>query len=128
MSMEFEIFTGKSFKDLCEDIVSNQEKRKQQVEALIGELRPLIKTVNDAMIVVPLIKSYMDVGIHNDEHLVRLAAIIQKIISSKVESGNGDAILSDKEKEELLKQVEKEVEQIEQEQSVMIKSLRKSKE
>jgi len=125
MSMDFEIYSGKSFQDLCRDIVSNQEHRKEQVESMMGDLRPLIKTVEDAMRVVPLIRLYMDVGVHNDEHLVRLASIVQKIISSKVESGDNSGSLTADEREQLLKQVEDEVKQIEKEQAIMVRSVKK---
>jgi len=106
--MEFELFKGKSFKDLCKDIYVNQERRKEQIEVFIGDLRPLIKTVNDAMIVAPIIKGYMDAGNQNDDHLVRLAAIIQKIISSheKAEAEGGSTFLSDQEKKQLMDEVE----------------------
>lgn len=108
MDMEFELFKGKSFKDLCKDIYVNQERRKEQIEVFIGDLRPLIKTVNDAMIVAPIIKGYMDAGNQNDDHLVRLAAIIQKIISSheKAEAEGGSTFLSEQEKKQLMDEVE----------------------
>lgn len=107
--MDIEIFEGKSFKALCKDIVRNSENRKEQIEILIGELRPLIKTVNDAMIVVPLIKQYIDAGNQNDDHLVRLAAIIQKLITSRNEvaatTGGDTGYLTESEKEQLFKEV-----------------------
>lgn len=108
MDAEFELFKGKSFKDLCKDIYVNQERRKEQIEVFIGDLRPLIKTVNDAMIVAPIIKGYMDAGNQNDDHLVRLAAIIQKIISSheKAEAEGGSTFLSEQEKKQLMDEVE----------------------
>ena len=106
--MDIELYKGKSFKDLCRDIYVNQERRKEQIEVFIGDLRPLIKTVNDAMIVAPIIKGYMDAGNQNDDHLVRLAAIIQKIISSheKAEAEGGSTFLSDQEKKQLMDEVE----------------------
>jgi hypothetical protein len=109
MNYDFDIFDGKSFKSLCKDIVQNQENRKEQIELLISELRPLIKTVNDAMVVVPLIKQYMDAGNQNDDHIVRLAAIIQKLITSRNETaastGADMGFLSESEKDQLFKEV-----------------------
>jgi len=109
MEMDIEIFDGKSFKSLCKDIIRNQENRKEQIELLISELRPLIKTVNDAMVVVPLIKQYMDAGNQNDDHIVRLASIIQKLITSRNETaastGSDMGFLSEIEKDQLFKEV-----------------------
>ena len=109
MEMDIEIFDGKSFKSLSKDIIRNQENRKEQIELLISELRPLIKTVNDAMVVVPLIKQYMDAGNQNDDHIVRLASIIQKLITSRNETaastGSDMGFLSEIEKDQLFKEV-----------------------
>jgi hypothetical protein len=107
MENDFELFKGKKFKDLCRDIYSNQESKKEQIEVLISELRPLIKKVEDAMIVVPLIKDYLNVGVCNDELLVRLAGIIQKLMSAESKAPDGNPIgLTAEEKKSLWDQVE----------------------
>lgn len=116
MDMKFKIYDGKTFEDLCKDIVTNQNQKKDQIELLISELRPLIKTVNDAMAVVPLIKQYIDSGITNDDHLVRLANIIQRLVAPKVGLDGGEkgtGFLTDDEKNQLMKEVEKEMRSME---------------
>jgi hypothetical protein len=53
-----------------------------------------------------LIKEYYDVGVKNDEQLVKLAAIIQKLIVKGEASGEGNnMILSDDEKKQLMEDV-----------------------
>ena len=107
MDTDFEIFKGKKFNDLCRDIYSNQESKKEQIEVLISELRPLIKKVEDAMIIVPLIKDYLNVSVSNDELLVRLAGIIQKIMTADAQTLDGNPIsMTDAEKKALWDQVE----------------------
>lgn len=106
---EFEIYKGKSFAALCKEIVVNQNEKKDQLDVLVSELRNLIKGVNDAIVVVPLIKDYLDVGVRNDEQLVKLAAIIQRILSKQNEGGDelaGTFQITDEERKELLKEVE----------------------
>ena len=78
--------------------------RKEQIEIFISDLRPMIKTINDAMQVVPLIKQYIDAGISNDEHLVKLAQICQRIMTAQAnaEANGGSFGLSEKEKQELM--------------------------
>jgi hypothetical protein len=126
MDTDFELYKGKSFKDLCKDIYSNQENRKEQIETFIDDLRPLIKNVNDAMIVVPLIKGYLDTGNTNDDHLVRLAAIIQKIMTAKSQSDeSGNLGMTDEEKKVLMAQIESEMEAIKKSDLVVIKKLSK---
>ena len=106
MDTNFEIYKGKNFSSLCKDIVKNSESKRDQIDTLISELRTLIKTVNDAVIIVPLIKDYYDVGVKNDEQLVKLAAIVQKLVAKGDASGEGGAmILSDDERKQLMEDV-----------------------
>ena len=108
MNTDIELYDGKTFKDLCKDIVVNSEQKKDQIDILVSELRPLIKTVNDAVVVVPLIKEYLDVSVKNDEQLTRLAAVFQRIMSSSTLAGNPDEFgLSAAEKDELMKEINK---------------------
>lgn len=106
MDLNFEIYKGKNFSGLCKDIVKNSENKKDQIDILISELRSLIKTVNDAVIIVPLIKDYYDVGIKNDEQLVKLAAVVQRLVAKGESSGEGNnMILSDEERKQLMDEV-----------------------
>ena len=106
MDTNFEIYKGKNFSGLCQDIVKNSESKKDQIDILISELRSLIKTVNDAIIIVPLIKDYYDVGVKNDEQLVKLAAIVQKLVAKGEASGDGNGmILSEDDRRQLMDDV-----------------------
>lgn len=126
MDTDFELFDGKSFKGLCKDIVSNQSNRKEQIEIFIADLRPMIKTINDAMQVVPLIKQYIDAGISNDEHLVKLAQICQRIMAlqASAESNGGSYGLTEEEKKELMNTIN----DIQKSDSIVVKTISKSKE
>ena len=126
MDLEFELYKGKSFKDLCKDIYTNQEQRKDQIDVFIKELRSLIKNVNDAMVVVPMIKGYLDTANSNDDHLVKLASIVQKIMTaSATAEANGTGLgLSEAEKKELLA----EIDQIGKSDSIVVRKLPDTKE
>jgi len=105
MDFDIEIFKGKSFSELMKDIYSNSSKKDRQINMLIGELRPLIKNVGDATVIVPLIKEYLEVGVKNDEHLVKLAAVVQRLVSTsnRVQSETGNSwMLSEEEKRQLM--------------------------
>lgn len=105
MDFDIEIFKGKSFSELMKDIYNNSSKKDRQINLLIGELRPLIKGVGDATVIVPLIKEYLEVGVKNDEHLVKLAAVVQRLVSTstKVQAETGNSwMLSEEEKKQLL--------------------------
>jgi hypothetical protein len=102
---DFELFEGKSFKDLCEDIYDRSEKKKDQLELLISELRPLVRNIEDAIQIVPQIQKYLEISVKNDEQLVKLAAIGQRLQATKIEK-SGDGLLSEEEKDALWKEVQ----------------------
>ena len=60
-----ELFKGVSFSDLMSDVYHNSKKKDRQINQLISQLQPLIKTTSDATIVVPLIKEYLDIAVKN---------------------------------------------------------------
>lgn len=109
MDNDFEIYKGKNFSDLCKDIVRNSEDKKNQIDILITDLRDMVKTINDAATVIPLLKDYFDVGVRNDEQLIKLAAIVQRLMAGGQkagEEGAGSFGLTDEEKKQLMSQVE----------------------
>jgi hypothetical protein len=83
------IFDDKSFSDLLKEIHKNQSKKSKQLAALIAELRPLITSLGDATVVVPLIKEYMEISVKNDDQLIKMAAIVQRLSTGNVNTGDG---------------------------------------
>ena len=102
MSDKNEIFEGKTFQDLTKDIYENTTKRKTQIDLLISEIHGFITTIDDVVLVAPIIKEYMDTAVRNDEHLVKLAGVLQRIISKSSGESDESMLLSDEEKEELM--------------------------
>jgi len=103
MNIDFELFEGKSYNDLMKDIVTNTENKRDQIDIVISDLRDQIKTINDAIVLAPIIQTYLDIGIKNDESLVKLAAVVQRLISAQSGSDDAGGVLTDAEKEQLLK-------------------------
>ena len=106
MDKNDELFKGTSFADLMSDVYHNSKKKDRQINQLIAQLQPLIKNASDATIIVPLIKEYLYVAVKNDDHLVKLTAIVQRYISTKQTISGADGLLSDEEKQQLLKVAE----------------------
>ena len=102
MKSKDEIFEGKSFQDLTHDIYKNTTDRKKQIDLLISEIHGFITTIDDVVLVAPIIKEYMDVSIKNDEHLVKLAGVLQRIISKSSGANEESMLLSESEKDELM--------------------------
>jgi methanogenic corrinoid protein MtbC1 len=105
-NLDSNIFGKKKFSDLLKEIYDNQKKKETQISALIGELKPLINDIGDATLVVPLIKEYMELGIKNDEQLVKMATIVQRALASN-KSENEDFGMTEEEKNQLLSEVKK---------------------
>ena len=124
MNTEFELFKGKSFSDLMSDIYHNSKKKERQINTLIQELQPLIKNISDATVIVPLIKKYLEVSVKNDEHLVKLAAIVQRLVSAgnrtNEDGSTNEFGLSEEEKAALLKEAEATLKDIQKEQDATV--------
>ena len=115
MSDKNEIFEGKTFQDLTKDIYENTTKRKTQIDLLISEIHGFITTIDDVVMVAPIIKEYMDTAVRNDEHLVKLAGVLQRIISKSSGESDESMLLSDEEKAELMGTLQDTVDDLEKE-------------
>ena len=110
---DFELFNGTTFSDLMRDVYHNSKKKSRQIDRLIQELQPLVKNVGDATVIVPLIKDYLEVSVKNDDALVKLASVVQRLLTSgNKEEGGGEFGLSDEERARLLEEAEEEIKQI----------------
>ena len=107
MSIEFEIFEGKSLSSLFEDIYKNSKTNKTQLELLVKEVASFIKDGDMAVQLIPMIKEYLEINVKNDEQLVKLAAIVQRIIAAESKGGSESEFgLSEKEKDQLLRSID----------------------
>ena len=104
--LDKKVFGKKSYSDLLKEIYDNQKKKESQISALINELKPLISDIGDATMIVPLIKEYMELGIKNDEALIKVATIFQRTFANEGNEDNGFGI-SEEEKEQLLNEINK---------------------
>jgi len=99
------VFGKKKFSDILSEIYNNQKKKEDQISGLISELKPLVQDIGDATLIVPLIKEYLEIGVRNDEQLIKMATIVQRVINN---SGSEDSMgITDSEKEELLAELDK---------------------
>lgn len=89
MDFDFELYKGKKYSDLLQDIVKNHKSKQTQIKALVEQLVDMVSEPGDAVIVVPLIKGYLDSDIKNDEALVKVAQIAQKAATPAAGGGGG---------------------------------------
>jgi len=102
MDKDTEIFKGKSFAHLAEDIYKSSKKKETQISLLISELKPLMQNIGDATIIVPLIKDYLEIGVKNDELIVKLTAVVQRMIANNGTGNESDFGITEEEKKQLL--------------------------
>jgi hypothetical protein len=101
------LYGKKSFSDILKEIHQKTQDKEEEIKQLIANLKPLITTPGDAVMIVPLIKSYIDVSVKNDDNLIKMAMIVQKAMSANKTNEDGSLGLSEDEKEQLLDSVKK---------------------
>ena len=97
---DIEVFGGKSLSDLLKDIYDNSVEKKTQINKLTEELSKFVNRVSDVAVISPIIKEYLDVGVKNDEQLIKIAQVAAKLVGATTKEG--DEILSEQEKQDLL--------------------------
>tara|TARA_Y100001937_G_scaffold123102_1_gene185444 strand:- start:2848 stop:3237 length:390 start_codon:yes stop_codon:yes gene_type:complete len=107
MAIDYEIFDGKSLSSLFKDIYDNTEYNKKQLDILTKELVGFIKDGDTAVQLVPMIKEYLEINVKNDDQLVKMAGIVQRLISTEQRASAEDEFgLSEEEKNQLLSNIE----------------------
>ena len=104
---DFKVFEGKSLSDVFEDIYNNSETNKKQLDILIKEIVGFIKDGDTAVQLIPAIKEYLEIKVKNDEQLVKMASIVQRLVSSENKGSESEFGLTEKEKEQLVGSIEK---------------------
>ena len=100
MSVEFELFKGTNFSDLMRDVYHNSKKKSRQIDLLIKNLEPMIK-------------DYLEVSVKNDDALVKLAAVVQRLVTANSKDDDGNEFgLSEEERKRLLEEAENEIQSI----------------
>ena len=114
MSNDYEIFEGKTLSDVFKDIYDNSKTNKQQLEVLMKEVVGFIKDGDTAVQIIPMLKEYLEINVKNDEQLVKLATIVQRITAAEKRiSDSGDEFgLSEAEKQQLMDAIESDVQEL----------------
>lgn len=87
---DIEVFEGKSLDNVLKDIYINSIEKRETINNLISTVSGFIVNSDDVMMILPLINNCLEVGIKNDDMLVKLANIVSK---ANVNTGSGDTSL-----------------------------------
>lgn len=92
-----------TFDKILQEIHTTSRSKKGKIQAIVEDLTGKIKNAGDAAIVGPTIVDLLEVGVKNDDQLVKLAQIVQRATTrTTLDSKDGTAGLSDEEKRELM--------------------------
>lgn len=112
MSADYILFDGKNLSSLFKDIYDNQVNKKKNISDMIENLRKLIKNVGEAAVIAPIIKDLIEISVKNDDQLVKLATIAQRLSIAENKGIGDDGWLSEQEKKQLLADMEEVVDEM----------------
>ena len=113
IDMDFPLFKGKTFSGILQDIYENQQAKKKNISALIEEMRKLVTSARDVVTVGPIIAQLIDSSISNDDSLIKIATIAQRLVMANTKSAGDEGWLSEDDKKQLLNELEETAKQIE---------------
>ena len=123
MSTNFELFPGKDLSGLFKDIYDNQQNKKSRISELIAEMKKVIRHSGDMAVIGPIIKDLVDTSVRNDESLIKMATIAQRMIGAQNKAEGDSGFLTDKEKEQLLSQLEDTIAEVSDEHDTKVDEL-----
>lgn len=124
MGFDQVIFDGKTLSDMFADVYKNTNTKREQINQFVANMVKLIRTPEDAAVLGPVIQSFLEVNVKNDEHIVRLVQIAQRLVAMSTKSDDV-GLLSEAEKEQLLKNVKLDFESVLAEQDELQNELDK---
>lgn len=122
MGFDTEIFDGKTLADIFSDVYKNTEKKREQINQFVSSMVKLIRTPEDAAVLGPVIQSFLEVNVKNDEHIVRLAQIAQRLVTVNTKTTD-TGLLTEEEKSQLLKNIKQDFETVMAEQDELENSI-----
>jgi hypothetical protein len=126
MAFDTVIFEGKTLSDMFSDVYKNTNAKRDQINQFVSSYVKLIKTPEDAAVLGPVIKEFLDVNVKNDEHIVRLVQIAQRLVAINSKSTD-NGLLTEEEKQQLLKNVKLDFEMVLSDQEELSDSIKSIK-
>lgn len=123
MAFDNVIFDGKTLSDMFSDVYKNAENKRVQINQFVASLVKLIRTPEDAAVLGPVIQGFIDSNVKNDEHIVRLVQIAQRLVAVNSKTTDSGGLLTEEEKNQLLKNVKMDFESVLAEQDELQDSL-----
>jgi hypothetical protein len=78
---DIKLFDDFSMSNLLKEIYGNSKKRSKELDKTLKGLDGVVQSVNDAVVILPVVKEFFDVMVKNDDQLIKMAAIVQRMYS-----------------------------------------------
>lgn len=111
------IFENKTLSDMFSDVYKNTENKRNQINEYVKSMVKLIRTPEDAAMLGPVIKDFLEVNVKNDEHIVRLVTVAQRLVAMNVKTKDDGFLLTEDEKNQLLSNIKTDFDTILSEQN-----------
>ena len=79
------LFQGKKFSQIMQDIYNRSTERKEKIDAVIETVIEPILSKKETLRshTSEMIRDFLDIGVKNDENLVKLAQLFQRVIANE---------------------------------------------
>jgi hypothetical protein len=105
---DIKIYDGKTLEDLFKDIYTNSKSKNKKITVIIDTFNKIItdsdNSINTALMLGPIIREFYDSSIKNDDQLVKMASVIQRL-NSKTKTED-DGPLTQREIEDLMEEID----------------------
>lgn len=123
MGADYELFPGKNLSGLFEDIYKNQQNKKIQISQVIADVRKLVKGPRDLLTVGPTVSALINSSISNDDSLIKMANIVQKMILAEAKGEGDSGFLSESEKKDLLSSFNEDIDEFVEKNDIEVDEL-----
>ncbi len=108
MGMQYDVFASAPLtgSGQVEEVYNKHKNQDSTIKQEIMRLADMIETPGDAIVIVPLLKGFMDSSLKNDEVLMKLLALFQKA-SAEAKKGEAEdsGVLTEKDIAQLFSEV-----------------------
>lgn len=105
MELDKKVFKDKTVSELVEEVYHKHKEQDSFIKQEIGRLVGMIESPGDAIVIVPLLKEFVNSSLKNDEVLMKILALFNKAEEKAKAAGQDSGVLTEKDIEQLFNEV-----------------------
>lgn len=107
MDLNQKVFGEKTVEDLVKEVYDKHKEQETKLNEEISRISRMITNPGDAIVLVPLLKGFLDSSLQNDQTLMKLVQIFQRASEARLkESGGESGILTEQDIQGLFDEVQ----------------------